>query len=312
METHGDHIMTGTLVSFPSKTEYPIVNGIPRFVAPDNHANSFGFQWNLHPQTQFDRNGFSTLSEKRFFEETQWPMDLSGEFILEVGCGSGRFTEHALSTGAMVCSLDYSNAVEANFRNNGNHNNLLLVQGDIYHLPFRRGFFHRVFCFGVLQHTPDVHRSFLRLPEMLGPGGCLAVDVYDKKWPTHWTRTKYWVRPFTSRMDPETLYRWVVKYIDFMWPLCGFIRKIPYVGHSINWRLLVADHSRNGVPPDVLKEWAYLDTFDMLSPKFDQPQTLKTVMRWFSESGLVDWEVTYGYNGIEGRGKKPSPSTMNP
>ena len=50
---------------------------------------------------------------KKIFESSKWNRDLKGETILEVGSGSGRFTEHAVSTGAMVISLDYSIAVEA-------------------------------------------------------------------------------------------------------------------------------------------------------------------------------------------------------
>jgi len=70
--------------------------------------------------------------------------------------------------------------------------------------------------------------------------------------------------------------------------------------------LLVADY--RGVydlPEDILREWAILDTFDLLSPAYGQPQTLKTVREWFKEAGLCDVEANYGYNGIEGRGVKP-------
>ena len=56
----------------------------------------------------------------------------------------------------------------------------------------------------------------------------------------------------------------------------------------------------------MLKEWAYLDTFDMLAPRYDIPQTLRTVRGWFSEAGLTEVEVEFGYNGIQGRGKTPA------
>jgi hypothetical protein len=55
---------------------------------------------------------------------------------------------------------------------------------------------------------------------------------------------------------------------------------------------------------DVLKEWAILDTFDMLSPRYDNPQTIDNVREWFERAGLLDIDVHYGYNGIEGRGTK--------
>ncbi|WP_180982190.1 hypothetical protein [Cylindrospermopsis raciborskii] len=40
-----------------------------------------------------------------------------------------------------------------------------------------------------------------------------------------------------------------------------------------------------------LREWAILDTFDWLSPMYDNPQRKATVQQWMQESGLVNVEV---------------------
>jgi 2-polyprenyl-3-methyl-5-hydroxy-6-metoxy-1,4-benzoquinol methylase/uncharacterized protein YbaR (Trm112 family) len=288
----------------PCQTTYPVVRGIPRFVPDENYASNFGLEWTVHARTQYDSYTGLTLSEKRFFEETRWPRDLTGQLILEVGSGSGRFTEPAASTGAFVVSMDYSAAVEANHRSNGNKSNVLVVQGDVYCMPFRRSYFDKLFCFGMLQHTPDVHNAFRALPSMLRPGGELVVDVYKMTLLGMLLQTKYYARVLTRQVSPERLYRLTTKWVDLMWPLSNAIRKIPRVGHSINWRLLVADYSYAGLNGDLLKEWAYLDTFDMLSPRYDFPQTLSTMRKWFAAAGLMDIEVSNGYNGIEGRGKR--------
>jgi hypothetical protein len=133
-------------------------------------------------------------------------------------------------------------------------------------------------------------------------GGNIAVDVY-KKTTDIYLSLKYYVRPFTRNMAPERLYRLTRKYVDFMWPFCSLLRRIPKIGRMINWALLVADHSNRGLKGDILKEWAYLDTFDMLSPNYDYPKRIETVRRWFQEASLEDIEVQYGHNGIEGRGR---------
>jgi len=301
-------VVDGQLACVGCATDYPIVRGIPRFVPSENYAASFGLEWTLHAKTQYDSYSGLPLSRQRFFEETRWPVRLDGQLILEVGSGSGRFTEQAAATGAFVVSMDYSNAVDANYRSNGNQPNVLIVQGDIYHMPFRPGTFDNLFCFGMLQHTPDVHGAFRGLPSMLKPGGELVVDVYKKTFFASGLGTKYYVRWLTRHMDPDRLYRFTKRWVDTLWPLCSLIRKIPRIGPSINWRLLVADYSAVGLAGDMLKEWAYLDTFDMLSPRYDSPQTLATVRRWFAEAGLTEIDVQYGYNGIEGRGKRPLQS----
>jgi len=201
--------------------------------------------------------------------------------------------------------MDYSCAVEANFASNGHRENVLIVQADLRRMPFRPASFDKLFCLGVLQHTPNVRRSFHALPPLVRPGGDVVVDVYRKTW-KHLVSPKHYVRLLTSRLPPDRLSRLTRAWVDLMWPLCSIVRRIPRVGPSLNWWLLVADYSRLGLPPKALKEWAYLDTLDMLSPRYDSPQTLAAVRRWFDDAGLVDVDVQYGYNGIEGRGRRPA------
>jgi hypothetical protein len=84
------------------------------------------------------------------------------------------------------------------------------------------------------------------------------------------------------------------------------INKIPKIGRWLNFRLLIADYrGRHQFSEAILKEWAILDSFDMISPAYDQPQTLETVQAWFQQANLAEVEVHYGQNGIEGRGVKP-------
>ena len=303
----GYGIETGTLECTDCHRKYDIRKHIPRFVPMDNYASGFGFQWNLHSRTQHDSHSGTNISETRFFSETKWPRQLLGEYILEVGCGAGRFTTHAASTGACIVSLDYSSAVDANFSQNGHLENVLIVQADIYHLPVARGFFDRVLCLGVLQHTPNVDESFKCLLPPLKPGGQLAIDVYDKsRGLQRILSTKYYVRPIMRRLPSRMLYSLCKGYIGLMWPIARLIRKLPK-GRRINWVLLIPDYAgKFDLPDEKLKEWAVLDLFDMLSPVYDNPQYLETVQRWFSESRLADVEVHFGQNGIEGRGTKPS------
>ena len=160
---------------------YPVVKGIPRFVEPGNYSSSFGYQWNLHRQAQLDSHSGLPISRRRVYQTTGWPEELKGDLVLEAGSGAGRFTEVLVATGAHVFSFDYSSAVEANHENNGKAANLHLFQGDIFRIPVKQAAFDKVFCLGVLQHTPDPEAAFQSLVKYVKPGGQLVIDVYAKR-----------------------------------------------------------------------------------------------------------------------------------
>jgi uncharacterized protein YbaR (Trm112 family)/ubiquinone/menaquinone biosynthesis C-methylase UbiE len=313
IEGHGDHegrIKQGTLLCTRCRVTYPIINHIPRFVSSTNYSDSFGFEWTKHAKTQYDSYSGTHVSETRFFGETKWPRRMVGQRVLEVGCGSGRFTEQALSTGATVLSLDSSVAVDANYSTNGNKSNLLVVQADIYRMPLKNESVDRVFCFGVLQHTPDVESAFFSLLEPLGSRGHLAIDLYSKRTGLRGvllTPPKYWIRPFSLKIPTAQLYEYCKCYLRLMWPLAKLVHRIPRIGLALNWRLLIPDYiGVYALSDDLLKEWALLDLFDMLSPTYDNPQTLETVKDWFEKARLTDVEVKINEQyGIEGRARKP-------
>ncbi len=299
-------IIDGTLQCEACRERHTILRGVPRFVSLDNYASGFGLEWTKHARTQYDSTSGLSVSEERFFQETRWSRDLAGEVIYEAGSGSGRFTEHAVKTGAMVISLDYSYAVDANYSSNGANRNLLIVQGDILAPPLRPASVDKCCCIGVIQHTPDPRRAFSSLVRTLKPGGSIVVDTYKiADWWKRWFYTKYLVRPLVRNMEPERLYRLCERYVDLMWPIARLIRKLPF-GRQLNWFLLVADYGGcYNLTDEQQKEWALLDTFDMLAPAYDIPQTLENFRRWFVDEGLEHIDVHYGYNGIEGRGHMP-------
>jgi SAM-dependent methyltransferase len=285
-------IRQGTLVCEKCSGEFPIVDSIPRFVPAENYAGNFGMQWNMFRQTQLDSFTGHPISRDRFFSQSHWSAEqLEGKRVLDVGCGAGRFTEIALSTGAHVVAMDYSSAVDACYANHSSCDRLSVVQADIYHLPFAPEAFDYVYCFGVLQHTPDVRASFMALPAMLHPGGHLAIDCYPGT-PVNFLWPKYWLRPLTKRMDAERLFglcKWMVRWLL---PVSELVRRIPLVGRKLRYGVPVVNY--RGVLPlndAQQRDWSLLDTFDMLAPAHDHPKSLDTIRGWFDEAGLREIEV---------------------
>jgi SAM-dependent methyltransferase len=287
---------------------FPIVNGIPRFVPLDNYTASFGLQWTTFQRQQLDKFSGLTITRDRFYGNSRWkPDELKGQRILEVGSGAGRFTQIVLEAGAEVFSIDYSNAVEANLANNGPHPRLHLYQASVYELPFQHEFFDKIFCYGVLQHTPDPRRSFLGMVPFLKPGGELAVDVYAKTWKTpFWT--KYWWRPLTTRLDPNVLLKILRAVVPVWRPIGGTLHRVPKIGYALSQVLPIACYATvfPQLPRQHQVELEIMDTFDMLAPAYDQPQTLATLKAWYAEAGLALLWAGLAVNGpFAAVGRKP-------
>jgi SAM-dependent methyltransferase len=290
--TSGGRIREALLVSEDREHRYPVREFIPRFVPASNYADSFGMQWQRFRRTQLDSFSGQPISAQRFWKATAWrPADLRGAWVLDAGCGAGRFAEVALSAGARVVALDYSGAVDACMQNLGGTPSLHVVQGDIYALPFAARTFQFVYSLGVLQHTPDVGRAFAALPPMLAGGGRLCVDFYEKSWKSA-LLPKYWLRPVTRRLPRAKLFALCERLVPRLLPLSRALGRVPLVGSTLRRAVPVANHQ--GVLPlsrAQLEEWALLDTFDWLAPAYDHPQTAATVRRWLEDSGLMAIEV---------------------
>lgn len=300
----GDRVREGVLLEPIAGLRYPITKFIPRFVPPANYATSFGFQWHQHRDTQQDVYSGASGSSERFFSESRWGRSLEGEVLLEVGCGAGRFTGPALTTGATLISFDYSNAVDANYEINGANDRLLLVQADVYAIPVRKDFVDAAFCFGVLQHTPDPRRSFESIIGHVRSGGRIAADVYLKSWKSY-LHVKPYVRAAVRNKSPEALYKFTTRWVDALWPLARLVRGSKLGRLAINRFIAERSDQLPGASDDMIREWAYLDTFDWFSPAYDYPQTLAAFRGWFEAAGLAQIDVHYGYNGVEGRAVKP-------
>lgn len=304
LEITAEEVVTGTLECDGCAARYPIIGGIPRFVPEDNYATNFGFQWNKFSKTQLDSYSGIDVSRKRFLASVgSAALDLTGKLVLDVGCGAGRFAEIALSLGATVIAVDYSSAVDACFHNLGSNPRLSVIQGDIFHLPLAFDQFELVYCLGVLQHTPDPGAAFAALPRLVQPKGTLAVDVYPRMFSNlFWS--KYWIRPLTRRIPQPLLFRLVEAATPFLLKVSEGLARVPGLRRRLRYLVPVVNY--RGVIPlsdRQLREWAILDTFDMLAPAHDHPQTQETVEAWFRLAGLQEFEVTR-IGHIIGRGRK--------
>lgn len=266
--------LTGT------NSAWPLKNGVFDFTRGENYTTNFGLQWKAFKKTQLDKFNGSTQSKDRLLTVFDNSLEqLNNKNVLEVGSGAGRFTQILLDhTSANVYSVDLSEAVEANYENNGPHERLKLFRASVYELPFEENSFDYVLLFGVLQHTPNPDKTLNALCKMVKPGGHLIVDFYPRKGFYTLIHAKYIFRPFTKNMSHEKLLKRIRKHAGWMIALSRFLKKIKL--GFLNRFIPVCDIDSTiptSITKEQLKEWVILDTFDMFSPKYDRPQQVNKV-----------------------------------
>lgn len=279
------------LVSKDGKASYPVIGGVPRFVPPDNYANSFGYQWNKYDRLQLDSENGTQFSRDRFHAITEWaPKDLYEKKVLDVGCGAGRFVEVALKAGARVVALDLSGAVDACRKNFKDVEALEVVQASIYDMPFPKKSFDYVYSIGVIQHTPDPERSIREISRMVKPGGQIGLWIYERSWRSYFGTVgfKYLLRPWTKKMSSEQVENLSRSLESLCWPIIRIARRSGFPGKLVMRMLPVASAYLQEVPlnDEDFREWVRLDTFDMYSPAHDHPLTYSKVLKWLKEEGF--------------------------
>ncbi len=103
------------------------------------------------------------------------------DVVLDLGCGTGRFTVPMAEHGAAVTGFDISPAMLARMQANAaDHGQVVSArEGDMAHLPFADDTFDAVTSMLALMHVPveDRQQVFLEVARVLKPGGCFVLGV---------------------------------------------------------------------------------------------------------------------------------------
>jgi len=273
---------------------YVIGNDVLRFVEDaDNYVENFGKQWLRFRETQIDRLAGHTLSADRFYRDTGWsPATLESKWVLDAGCGAGRFTDVIAQNGANVIAVDLSLAVDACQRNcvdieQSGRGAVQVIQGDILNLPFKQGQFDLVHCAGVIQHTPDPEKTILHIASQLKPGGQLFFNFYEKSLSAKLQLIKYFLRRFTPGWSISTLEAFCqMLCVIFFLPSWG-MSKIPIL-RQVNRLLPICSVHPKGLSFTVQYQLTLLDTLDWYGPRYEYRQSHHEVAAALRDAGLID------------------------
>lgn len=253
---------------------FPVVDGIPRFLPPDEIApagrtsETFGFQW-----TTFDVSNRAE-DEQVFAEKTGLQAaQFAGKVVLDAGCGGGRYARLAGDAGGNVVALDLSAAVVHARELTASLPNVTVVQGHLFHPPLAPQSFDIVYSIGVLHHTASTERAFRSIARLVRPGGHLAVWLY---------RRNTLVQELLNSAARGLTTRLPVGGVLALARAGAVLGGIPGVRH-LNKVLNFSSHER----------WRtrVCDTFDWYAPPYQFHHRIDELMKWFEEEGFSDLQV---------------------
>lgn len=238
---------------------------------------SFAWEWkHIYRENSFEKQNFLHFLSPYISEE-----GIRGKTVLDVGCGSGRFTKQALACGAaMAIGSDLGESVEVAYEMTKGFDNALIVQADVYAMPFPP-VFDIVYSIGVLHHLPQPQEGFNQLKAFTKSGGLVAIWVYNRR---HNKRAIYVYEPIRSvvKLLPKPA------VLALSYPPALVVHGINGVSHLLN--RLGAVQLAKSVPFSYYANFSFNmklnDSFDVLATPKSNYYRVETIISWFTDNGL--------------------------
>lgn len=108
---------------------------------------------------------------------------VTGENIIDAGCGAGHFTADVIAAGARVVGLDLSLPMLIRARAKLDGEAFAAVQGDMNRLPFADGVFDKALSVTAIEFIADAGRAVAELWRVTRPGGLMVVATLNRNSP---------------------------------------------------------------------------------------------------------------------------------
>ncbi|MCH8162469.1 MAG: 3-demethylubiquinone-9 3-O-methyltransferase [Chloroflexi bacterium] len=110
--------------------------------------------------------------------------DLTGQRLLEIGCGGGLMAEEYAKRGASITAVDRSAASIATAAQHARASGLKIAYAPSVgeRLPFNSGSFDAVLSADTLEHVDDVDLVVSEAARVLRPGGRFVYDTVNRTW----------------------------------------------------------------------------------------------------------------------------------
>ena len=138
-------------------------------------VESFGEEWTKF--SDFSAAELSHIGSEYFDIVTEQILNKDSR-VLDVGCGTRRWTKYVSSLCGHVEAIDPSKAVLVAEKMLASDSNVRISQAEVDNIPFEDNSFDFVFSLGVLHHIPDTAAAMKKCVKKLKPDGHFLVYLY--------------------------------------------------------------------------------------------------------------------------------------
>ncbi len=253
-----------------------------------SYVDNFSKQWKDFKNTQIDSYNKTNITFEHLKKLTFENIDLiSNKNILEIGCGSGRYSEYLVKQAKQLFISDYSEAVY--FNDVRKNPKVTAIRADLFNMPNFSEKFDVVFCRGVLQHLPDPLEGIKILHSLVNKNGIVIFDIY-KKPRLSFLNSKYvWRHIIKLFFDYNTIKKFLEKNIEkilrFRWKINDFFRF--NFNYLFDYFFPIYDYrGKLNLSDKALIEWAILDTLDGLFAYYDKPYSVKQITKFLNQNNI--------------------------
>jgi len=139
-------------------------------------VSSFGEEWSEFDY--FNEDEITSVGDEYFDIVDFSSINKENSIVLDVGCGTGRWSIYLCDKVKEVYAVDPSDAILTAAKLTEKNKNIHLSQASTDSLPFHDNTFDFVFSLGVLHHIPDTSSALNDIIKKLKPGGTCLIYLY--------------------------------------------------------------------------------------------------------------------------------------
>ena len=158
-----------------------INKNIPSFILGNEQnidiktVSSFGQEWARF--SDFEDKEINAIAGE-YFDIVSDKMLSGNSLVLDIGCGSGRWSKYLSSKVKFIEAIDPSEAVFSAQKMLANSSNVRITQAGVDAMPFPDNSFDFVLSLGVFHHLPDTQKAIDEAVRKLKVGGYFLLYLY--------------------------------------------------------------------------------------------------------------------------------------